>query len=77
MIEERFTDAERQLLVVWAMRSLLAIQGDPEMVPEIAECRAILRKLTGTDTVLIARRAYPSDTASSRLGDTLNTTCNS
>jgi hypothetical protein len=69
MIEERFPDSERQLLVVWATRALVAIQHYSEMDDVAEECRSILRKLTGTDTVLVARRAYPS-MASSRAGDT-------
>ena len=69
MIEERFPDAERQLMVVWATQALVALHRDPEMATAAEECRSILRKLTGTDTVLVARRAYPS-TASSRSGNT-------
>ena len=76
MIEERFADAERQLLIMLVTRALVSIQLDPEMDAQTEECRTILRRLSGTDTVLVARRAYAS-TASSRSGTTRNTTCNS
>ena len=76
LIEERFSDAERQKLVVMVTRALISARRDPERTNEAEQYRSMLRKLTGTDTVLYARRAY-SSTASSRSGETLNTTCNS
>jgi hypothetical protein len=60
MIEELFTDANRQLLMVLVTQAMVRIESDPAMQAAITECHDILSKLTGTDTVLIARRAYAS-----------------
>jgi hypothetical protein len=53
MIEEPFTDAERTRLLRLALAEALAQVGDLALVNLIA-------KLTGTDTVLVARREYPA-----------------
>lgn len=60
MIEEAFTDGERQLLMVFVTDALVRHKDDPDMKQHIDECFGILRRLNGTDTVIIARRAYPS-----------------
>ena len=60
MIEEVFTDDERLLLVTLVTQAHVNIRDDPEMKHANDECNGILRKLTGTDTVLVAKRAYPS-----------------
>lgn len=52
MIEEIFTDAERMRLISLAMGALVSGPDD--------EATALISKLSGTDTVLIARRAYAS-----------------
>ena len=49
-MEQRFSDAERQRLISLALQAW-AHQPD-------AMLRQIIAKLTGTDTVLIAQRAY-------------------
>jgi hypothetical protein len=56
MIEERLSDAERRRLLALAMAAVPTERGDPELTGLIA-------KLSGTDTVLIARRAYRSHLA--------------
>lgn len=53
MIEEQFTDAERRRLICLAMNAFPPAQGDDELT-------AIIAKLAGTDTVLIAQRTYRS-----------------
>jgi hypothetical protein len=50
---EVFTDEERRRLVELVLSAIPRDHGD-------AELTAILSRLSGTDTVLIARRAYPS-----------------
>lgn len=59
-VEEPFTDSERRLLIVLVLQALVRIEHDDATDEIIEECRAILAKLYGTDTVLVARRAYPS-----------------
>lgn len=59
MIDETFTDAERRRLMGLVINSIPFAHGDPEL-------SAILSKLSGTDTVVIARRAYPSAYARAR-----------
>lgn len=53
MIEEKFSDEERQVLLVLSMDAVVR-----EPLPML---EAVLRKLSGTETVLVAHRAYPSD----------------
>ena len=53
MIEELLTDEERQLLVILVMAQIPRDHGDPHLTRLVA-------KLSGTDTQLVARRAYPS-----------------
>lgn len=53
MIDEPLTDAQRRLLIALVMGAMPKDRGDPELT-------AIIAKLSGTDTVVIARRAYPS-----------------
>lgn len=53
MIDEPLTDAERRRLLALALAAVPADRGDPELT-------AIIAKLSGTDTLLIARRAYPA-----------------
>ena len=65
-VEEPFTDAERQLLVVLVTKAWVEIRGDAEMASEAAELEGVLRKLSGVDTVLVARRAYPSGAGGKR-----------
>ena len=52
MIEEVFTDIERSRLLKLVLASLS--QRDDALLVTIAA------KLSGTDTVVVARRAYPS-----------------
>jgi hypothetical protein len=68
MTEELFTDSERQLLIVLATQAMVRIQSDPDMDHAVKELHDILSKLYGTDTILVARRAYPS--RGLRLSDT-------
>jgi hypothetical protein len=51
--EEQLTDAERRRLLALAIEAVPADKGDPMLTGLIA-------KLSGTDTVVIVRRAYPS-----------------
>jgi hypothetical protein len=51
MVEETFTDAERQRLIGLVLAAMQ--QRDSVLL-------AILSKLTGTDTVIVAHRAYRS-----------------
>lgn len=60
MIEEPFTDAERQLLLVLVSQAMVRIRDDAFMQHVVEECENIIRKLSGTDTVLVAQRTYPS-----------------
>jgi hypothetical protein len=53
MIEEPFDDGERQRLLRLAMAAVPVEHGDDALTNIIA-------KLSGVDTVLIARRAYPA-----------------
>ncbi len=53
---------ERQLLIVLVTQAMIRINDDPEMREQERECLGILAKLYGTDTVLMARRAYASFT---------------
>lgn len=53
MIEEHFTDTERRRLISLAMNAFPPAQGDDELT-------AIIAKLAGSDTVLIAQRTYRS-----------------
>jgi len=55
MIEETLTDSERRRLVNLAMAAVPMTHGDPELT-------SIIAKLSGVDTVVVARRAYPSAT---------------
>lgn len=52
MIEERFTETERQRLLSLARNAVPKDRGDDELT-------AIIAKLSGTDTVVVALRAYP------------------
>jgi hypothetical protein len=52
-MDELLTDAERWRLLRLALNAVPIDNGDRELTDIIA-------KLSGTDTVLIARRAYPS-----------------
>lgn len=61
MVEESFTDQERQLLILLATKSLVEIDStDLYLQSAIQELNSIIKKLTGTDTVIVARRAYTS-----------------
>ena len=51
--DEPFTEAERKRLLHLAMAAVPNKHGDPELT-------AIIAKLGGVDTVLVAHRAYPS-----------------
>jgi len=53
MIEEHFTDTERRRLISLAMSAFPPAQGDDELT-------AIIAKLAGNDTVLVAQRTYRS-----------------
>jgi hypothetical protein len=53
MTYEPLTEAERRRLLDLAIAAVPRECGDPELTTLIA-------KMSGTDTVLIARRAYPS-----------------
>lgn len=56
MIDEPLTDRERYKVLWLAMQQLSKNQGDDDALLNI------IRKVTGTDTVVICRRAYPSRT---------------
>lgn len=56
MPDIRFSEAERQLLLVLVTEAWARINADPEMQPQITECVDLIRKLSGTDTVLLARK---------------------
>lgn len=49
---ERFTDSERQLLLVFITRALVGIRHDPEFKAETDELMSMLKKIQGVDTVL-------------------------
>lgn len=51
--EETLTDAERVRLLRLCIRDIPHNQGDDDLT-------GIIGKISGTDTVLVARRAYPS-----------------
>jgi len=53
MIEQRFTESERQRLRQLVMAAVPSDRGDDELTN-------ILALLSGVDTVLIASRAYPA-----------------
>jgi hypothetical protein len=53
VIEEKFTDGERRRLLDLAIAAVPNDRGDQLLT-------AIIAKLSGTDTVLIAHREYPS-----------------
>jgi hypothetical protein len=53
MIEERFTHSERQRLISLVLAAVPRDHGDDQLT-------AILAKLSGVDTVIIAQRAYAS-----------------
>lgn len=55
MTDEPLTEAERRRLLALAIAAVPKEHGDPELT-------AIVAKISGTDTVLIARRTYPSRT---------------
>lgn len=52
-VMEAFSDQQRRRLMQLVMAAIPCDHGDPELI-------AILSRLSGTDTVLIAQRAYPS-----------------
>jgi hypothetical protein len=60
MIEELFSDSDRQLLIVLATEAMVRIRDDPALEHATQELVAILSKLYGTDTIIVARRAYES-----------------
>lgn len=60
MIEEILTDDERQRLVQYATMALVDTRGDPALAEEHGHILHLLSKMEGTDTVLVARRAYAS-----------------
>jgi hypothetical protein len=53
MIEERLTDEERRKLLHLVIAAVARNHGDPVLT-------ALVAKLSGTDTVIVAHRAYPS-----------------
>jgi hypothetical protein len=53
MVEEAFSESERKRLLLLAMSAIPIDRGDDELANIIA-------KLSGTDTVIVARRAYPA-----------------
>lgn len=55
MVTERFTDEERQRLEIMVMTYMNVRLGQPR-----TEDLRILSLISGTDTVLIAERAYPA-----------------
>ena len=59
-VEERFTDAERELLIVLLTQAMERIKGDPAMRDVERQCIDMLGKLNGVYTELVARRAYAS-----------------
>ena len=52
MIDQPFTDAERTRLLQLAVAAMPA-HADPELT-------MIIAKLSGVDTVIVSRRAYPA-----------------
>jgi hypothetical protein len=68
MVEEILTDSIRQLVILLATQALVGIdQTDPVLQDAVAELQSLLSMFYGTDTVVVARRAYPS--RSHRLSD--------
>ena len=59
MIEERFTERERQRLRSLVLAAVPRDHGDDELT-------ALLAKLSGVDTVLVAQRAYRSRIVTAR-----------
>jgi len=58
MIEETLCDAERRKLVELCIRAMPLYRADDPDLTERLE--AMIAKLSGTDTVVVVRRAYPS-----------------
>jgi hypothetical protein len=54
--EQRLTEDERQLLMVFVMEAMFRIAADPAMEGHRAECHSIIRKLQGVDTQVICRK---------------------
>lgn len=50
----KFTDAERQLLLVLVTRHWVRISDDPVMRSEADELKGVIRKLSGVDTVIVS-----------------------
>ena len=60
-VVERFSDEERQLLVTLVLQHWVKLRDDPALDAAKAEKLArIIARMGGTDTVLLADRAYPS-----------------
>lgn len=57
MVDEWFTDAERRLVLRLVTNAGVQQEGNPSLHAELI---GILSKLSGVDTALFARRAYPS-----------------
>jgi hypothetical protein len=68
LIEEPLTDEERQLLVILVMAQIPRDHGDPHLTRLVA-------KLSGSDTQLVARRAYPSKRHQQRSPHAVRTLC--
>lgn len=59
-VSERLPDEQRQLIVVLVTKAMFEIKDDPEMKAQERECLEIIKRLSGTDTVVTVERAYPS-----------------
>lgn len=65
MIEEPFIEEERQRLRALVLAAVPHDHGDDGLT-------ALLSKLSGVDTVLVAQRAYPSRSAGQTRSDILS-----
>jgi hypothetical protein len=63
MIDQPFTESERRRLL------MMAIQAVPHAEPPDTELLQIIGKLSGVDTVLVARRAYSVRASPPRIGE--------
>jgi hypothetical protein len=54
--EQRLTDSERQLLMVFVMEAMVRVASDPFIQAHVDECHSIICKLQGVDTQVICRK---------------------
>jgi hypothetical protein len=65
MPTEILPDQSRQLLVSLVMKAWVEIRDDPAMMEHARECQDIIRRLSGSDTVVKVERAYASGASDS------------